>query len=149
MSLLWIDLCSSLHDHFIDDVAFTHEVKLGYDGEIYNETYILVGLDDGAFRKVPGEFDAPQGLIVQAWVFDADGNKRRDAYTELSALLKQCVSGVMTWTNANDVDVSLTIQNDGDVFAPNYSVQITVSAKRSLSIALDDSGNCDISKTLV
>ena len=145
---LWIELCSSLHQYFDDHVDF-NKVLLGFDGQIYLEEYILVGLDDGALNEGLGELEAPQGLVVQGWVFDSDGNDRPKAYTELGALLKKSVAGILDWSNSlNDVSVSLRIQNDGDSFAPSYSFQITVNASTQVSIPLDDAGDCDIIKAL-
>lgn len=148
MALLWLEMVNSLHQHYVDDGDFTAEVLLGFGAKILRKPHIRVAWGEGSLVEGEGELEAPQGLIVEGWVFDADGNDRVSAYVELAALLRKVVAGVYAWAGQTDTDITINIQNHEDALAPNYGFQITVNASTQVSIPLDDAGDCDIIKAL-
>lgn len=141
--MLWLELVNSLHDFLKEDRDFTPEVILGFGGEIPREPHVRVCWGAGSMQDESGLLETPQGIFVEGWVHDKDGNNRREAYGELAALLKTVVAYVDKWATQNNIELTLTVLNHEDAFAPDYGFQLNLNTTVSQELI-----NCSIFETL-
>jgi hypothetical protein len=128
MSLFMLESVNSLYDYFDDDVTFTAETLLGFGGEIPRKTHIRVCWGDGSLEEGSGEFDSNQGIYIEGWVFDDDGNARYAAYQALSTLLRAVIKRLYLWRDAHpELDLDISVLNHADAFAPLYGFQINAN----------------------